>query len=423
MKIEYPIRYLSLEKAALAIFTEYCDGYTVQGMQTRKSFFLIILLLFALAMSPLTGSSPTEGEVLTRLFEQGPTSVSYTKQFSAAVPLATMEQIVAQLTSQFGAFLEVEGTDNPYSVILEQGKATTYITLDSEGKIAGMQFTEMIPTGITLADAVKVLVELDADTSVLIRKNGHILFAHQEHEPLAVGSSFKLAVLSAVDDAVKEGVLSWDDSVPLDPAWKSLPTGILQSWPDHTPVTISTLATLMISLSDNTATDALIALAGRSRVERYMPDSLPVLTTGEAFRLKDPKHIDLLKRFRNTSVTGKRTVLRQVMERELPDASIFTGDPLNVDIEWHMSTSQLADLLERLESMDLMTVNPGLATAEHWNRIAYKGGSEPGVLNLSTFLIDDKNNRFTVSVTVNDSTKALDESKIMSAYQTILNSL
>lgn len=413
----------SLGKGALSIFTACRDGYTVQGMYARTSFLLIILLLLVLAIAPLTGASPTEGEVLTRLFEHGPTAVSYTAQFSAAVPMATMEQIVAQLTSQFGAFIEVKGTGNPYSVILEQGKATTYVHLDSEGKIAGLQFTEMVPTGLTLAEAVKGILKLNADTSVLIRKNGHVLFAHQEHKPLAVGSSFKIAVLAAVDDAINEGVLSWDDGVLLEPAWKSLPTGILQTWPDHTPVTIASLATLMISLSDNTATDALIALVGRSRVERYMPDSLPLLTTGEAFRLKDPKHSDLLARFRNTSVTGKRTVLREVMKRALPDASIFTGDPLAVDIEWHMSTTQLADLLERVASIQLMTVNPGLATAEQWERVAYKGGSEPGVLNLSTFLIDREGNRFTVSVTVNDSEHALDERKIMEMYQTILTVL
>src|SRR5690606_39753601 len=43
----------------------------------------------------------------------------------------------------------------------------------------------------------------------------------------------------------------------------SLPTGILQEWPVGTPMTIQSLATLMISISDNTATDVLLRVAGR----------------------------------------------------------------------------------------------------------------------------------------------------------------
>ena len=43
----------------------------------------------------------------------------------------------------------------------------------------------------------------------------------------------------------------------------SLPSGITQSWPAGSPVTLQTLATLMISISDNTATDTLVTLERR----------------------------------------------------------------------------------------------------------------------------------------------------------------
>ena len=39
-----------------------------------------------------------------------------------------------------------------------------------------------------------------------------------------------------------------------------------QDWPKGAPVTLHTLATLMISISDNTATDQLIAIVGRDAI-------------------------------------------------------------------------------------------------------------------------------------------------------------
>ncbi|MFL9455456.1 serine hydrolase [Tolypothrix bouteillei VB521301_2] len=50
-------------------------------------------------------------------------------------------------------------------------------------------------------------------------------------------------------------VLAWKDVVQLQPSEKSLPSGMLHTWPDGSYLTVQTLASLMISLSDNTATD------------------------------------------------------------------------------------------------------------------------------------------------------------------------
>ena len=365
----------------------------------------------------------SESEVLARLFTDGPAHVEYTRQFESAVPQSTMEQIIAQITGQLGTFVEVEGNSNPYRVMFEGGTATTYISLEGKGHIAGLQFTEIISSLGTLTDAVQRIVKLNADTSVLIRKNGVNLVAHHADTPLAVGSAFKLGVLAAVDDAIQAGKLQWDQSVSLDPSWKSLPSGILQDWPSGTHVTIETLATLMISLSDNTATDALISVVGRENVETYLPHSIPTLTTGELFRLKNPVNNDLLLRYRLSSTSDKRNILQELKTRELPQPNLFADDPVAIDVEWFMSTTELADLIEVLEYLDLMTTNPGLAIREHWQRVAYKGGSEPGVLNFTTFLIDEENNRYTVSITANNSKTPLPEKEIMDIYQSILNYL
>ena len=90
--------------------------------------------------------------------------------------------------------------------------------------------------------------------------------------------------------------------MPLDSALRSLPSGVLQSWPAGTPMTVESLAILMISQSDNTAADRLLHLLGRERVESrtrvagntHVARNTPFLTTREMFALKTPADSDAL---------------------------------------------------------------------------------------------------------------------------------
>jgi len=388
----------------------------------RKRLAVFVLLLVLLE-AVVVATAMNEPSVLARLFSDELVSLKYTQQFEAAVPPSSIQQLIGQLTEQLGDFKRVDGAKNPYTIVLEHGIITAFISLDGQGRVAGLQFTEIIDSRGSLADAVKEITSLDGESSVLIRKNGEILIDIQVDSPLAVGSSFKLGILAALQDAVADGLVRWDQSVPLRSSLKSLPSGILQDWPEGTQITIETLAALMISQSDNTATDMLLSLVGRPSVENYLPHSIPVLSTGDMFRLKNPENEDILRQYRKASTAQKRTLLRVLQYRNLPEASLFSGNPVAIDLEWFMTTSELADLVERLQPLDLMTINAGVATKEKWQRVAYKGGSEPGVLNLTTFLIDENGNQYTVVVTVNNAEKALDEAKIIATYQSILNYL
>ena len=390
---------------------------------TRRALIIITLILFGVTAMPSFSQVTDGADALTRLFEEGPGALSSTSQFEAAVAQAQLEQILGQITGQLGAFTTVEGTRSPYTVVFEEGTATTHISLDGEGRVAGLQFTELIPTAGTLEQAIERVEQLQGERSLLIRRDGEVIQARRENEPMAVGSSFKLAVLAAVDHSVDGGSLSWGRAVELEESWKSLPSGILQDWPEGTSITIETLATLMISISDNTATDALISIVGREAVERHAPDSVPFLTTAEAFRLKNPANDHLLSEYRAGSTDERRAVLERLSGRPLPDASLFAGGPVAPDVEWFMSTTEVADLIERLEYLDLLTVNPGLARRSAWDRVAYKGGSEPGIMNLTTALTAADGTRYTVSLTVNREDAALDEPAIFAAYQAILQAL
>jgi len=91
----------------------------------------------------------------------------------------------------------------------------------------------------------------------------------------------------------------------------------LQNWPLGTPMTLQALATMMISISDNTATDTLISVVGRQEIEQMMrrtghsniAKATPLLTTLEAFALKMPGNDRLRNQFENASERAQAALL------------------------------------------------------------------------------------------------------------------
>jgi hypothetical protein len=52
-------------------------------------------------------------------------------------------------------------------------------------------------------------------------------------------------------------------------------------------------------------------------------------------------------------------------------------------IEWPITTRELCGLIYELRESPYLSINPGLASKNTWSLAAFKGGSEPGVLNLT----------------------------------------
>jgi len=78
--------------------------------------------------------------------------------------------------------------------------------------------------------------------------------------------------------------------------------------------------------------------------------------------------------------------------------------------------------MSRVASLPLMGINPGIADPGQWAHVAYKGGSEPGVLNLTTQVVGKSGKTYCVSATWND-TKPLDEKRFELLYGLLLNGL
>lgn len=336
--------------------------------------------------------------------------------FLAAVPPAQLSAVVAQTTGQFGALVGVETVrpTGPASAILamrfERAIVSGPITLDAAGKISQLLLNDIAAVDDSPAKILGDLQALPGVTNAWFGplEGGEPLLAHNADTALALGSTFKLYVLSGLSHAIARGERRWDDVVRIDA--RSFPSGLTQDWPDDAPATIQTLATLMIQISDNTATDRLIRLLGREAVEselalsnRNSARSIPLLTTRDLFVLKSDH--ELRESYLAAGYTARRDILGTLGGREVGLQAVsaaLSGSPVAIDtLEWFASPEDLRALMRRLTGPEhetaraIMAASPSLSAAarESWSYAGFKGGSEPGVLNV-TWLLRDREQRW-----------------------------
>jgi hypothetical protein len=213
----------------------------------------------------------------------------------------------------------------------------------------------------------------------------------------------------------------------------------LQNWPKGAPLTLHTLASLMMSISDNTATDQLIAVLGKDRILNLMKDSGhadpgandPFLTTKQLFLLKasDAKTIADWRSGDPAKQVAIALAQAAAQEPSLDHLNAaFAGGPKAIDIEWFASPADLAKLFAHMRRtadpkvFDIMAINPSATPAikQNWRYIGFKGGSEPGVLNLTWLLTDKQGRDWVLTLGWNNPAAVLDESKLEGIAQRIL---
>ncbi len=372
--------------------------------------------------SPAPTVAITPQGALERLFTASNINEDwFTPEFLQHVPSQQLTAIIGQLKAQLGAYRGVKPQGDKFRISFANGEDTAQISL-REGRIAALFFQAPEQTVANLDAALAEFKQLPGRASVEVLADGRERASLQPVLPLAVGSAFKLAIAAALQTRVDEKRLRWDHVLAMQPSLQSLRTGILQTWPDDAQLTVYSLAALMISQSDNTAADTLAYYLGRPAVEAFAPKNHPMLRTREAFVLKDPQNADLLERWRHGTEAQRLQILEDADKRALPSEAIFNNGPLALDVEWFFSASELCGLMQRVAHLSFMSINPGVADPAEWKKVAYKGGSEPGVLNFTTSLTSMSGRRYCVAATWNDS-KALDETKFASLYKSLLSTL
>ncbi|WP_375397263.1 serine hydrolase [uncultured Sphingomonas sp.] len=336
----------------------------------------------------------------------------FAPSFHAALPKDKWDAVTAQVVAQLGKPLAIDAIQSAsaFSALLrvrfERGIGMIQIAIDP---LPPHRVTGLLFTGSELAG--DSFDKLSADFRALPGTSGFGVYALggvvprlvaglSPDTPAPLGSAFKLWVLGELSREIGVGKRHWVDVVPVGTA--SLPSGILQAWPAGTPLTVQALATLMISISDNTATDTLVALEGaaldRFVAARGAPGLAPVLTTRQMFAIKSPANADLAARWKGATPAARRALLGSEAGRLAAtpvDAALFTGKPVAIDdLEWFASPAQAAAMLDWLRTdggetaRAILAVNPGIdaSTRAKFTYLGFKGGSEPGVITLN-FLV------------------------------------
>jgi beta-lactamase class A len=347
----------------------------------------------------------------------------FTSNFLAQIPISQIEQIISSIKTELGTYQKVEAKESEYLITFSKGKVSSKIGLDSDGKIGYLVFVPAA-TNISLEDAISGFKKLPGQVAFLVTENNSEIAALNAEKPLAVASAFKLAVLDVLQTQIAAKKHSWDEVVSLKSAWKSLPSGMLQDWPNGSLITMQTLASLMISISDNTATDTLINILGRENIESISPRNTPFITTRENFILKSNNNTSILQRYIGGKTSERRDILKEIDNYPLPELTDFLSTKANPQVEWFFTTKELCNLMEKVASLPLMSINPGMGITDpkDWEKVAFKGGSEPGVYQLTTQLKSKTGKTYCVSATWNDN-QNLDEAKFVELYKGVITGL
>jgi hypothetical protein len=383
--------------------------------------------------------------VITTLNEgRAPTSAAITQRFSAEFLLqlapadlaTTLVQLsnelrpvsVAQRTVQgLQAVIRLDSADGPWNLEMVVSAATPR-------KISQLVFRPAAVHAETYAEVIRALQPLAASTQLLV---AHVsadgrcspIVEHEPNERLAIGSAFKLWVLLALSQKLEDDpTVSWTTKLPIRDALKSLPSGVLQNEPAGTQLSLDEYARKMIEISDNTAADHLIDYLGRPAVEAAQTTTrhsnpaanIPWLMTRDMFVLKLALSASELDAYRTASVPEKRALLDGYRDIPLDAARAAEWtEPRALDLEWFATPLDLCNALGSLgaradftpssQLLEILGLNPGMMLdASQWSYIGYKGGSEPGVLNMSWLLQRADGAWFSVILTLNVSTNVVD---------------
>lgn len=397
---------------------------------------LALALLAAPAVAqPVASSAIREraDELVPIINGQGEVPHSFAASFLADIPEAALRALGSQLVEQLGAAKAIADIDPAgasaatFRILFERGAAKADMVIAPSGgrQIIGLRITA------TQSDAVSRLKTLDDVAKEIAELPGRAGFAAADLEdefprlvasldpdrPLGIGSTFKLIVLAELVRSVNAGERGWTDLIPIDGS--ELPSGVFRDLPKGSRIPLRGLAERMIEASDNSATDILIRVLGRERIEamqarlgvRARAFNEPFLTTLEAFKLKGVGDGVLGRRYLGLDAAGRRALLAGDVAKAPASAvgALFAdGRPVMVDrIEWFASPADMARIMGWLkdqqgtpagaEALRIMALNPGPASdlSDRLAYVGYKGGSEPGLLSM-TLLLRDRRDRWRV---------------------------
>jgi hypothetical protein len=287
--------------------------------------------------------------------------------------------------------------ENSVRVDLDGVTAAFRVFLTRDGRIGDIFAYQTAATGLAFGDIAARLRELPGRASLVVTREGKEIAAMEADRPLQVSSTMKVGVLKALLDEVKAGRLSLERNALVRPDLKALPSGTLHQFPDNAPVTLHTLASLMMRDSDNTAADTLIDAIGKEKVRALL--GLPwLMTYHHWFMLKaDP---GLYAEFRDQPEERKAGWLAALV----PKIPLDYSDSINgttPQAGWFVSTRRLCSLMDEVAASDFAKLESAYVQYPEWTAVAAKAGGDETSRNDTVALTRLDGTRYCVSVTWN----------------------
>jgi beta-lactamase class A len=378
----------------------------------------------------------------------------FAPSFLAEFPPDQVAATFAALASQLGPVKVLEKKSTPpreAEALLETAQGALQIavgmTAGTPRKIEAFVFRPAAPVPRTQAEVAAQIASAGAKSEFFVGEleQGRCIprVGAPSSERLAIGSAFKLWVLLALDEKLRhKGGATWDTPLAIRDEAKSLPSGGMRDLRAGTERPLREYAKRMIAMSDNTATDHLIEYVGRGRVEAALALTkhgapaldTPFLRTRELFALKLLASPEEVAAYERASVAGKRKLLDGLRARPLPESTEWWKAPRPLDLEWFADGLDLCNAMNELatrakqdpksELLAILGANPGVPVDRKlWDYVGFKGGSEPGVLNLTWLGRRSDGKWFVVAITVNDRAKPLPEGAVVQAATSALRIL
>ena len=368
-------------------------------------------------------------------------------KFLAAVPadkfIAISKSLVELRPVEVTAVVKSTELDLVAKIKTPKGPLLAIVNVDEPTKqVIGLLFKPDAgdaPKPKTFAEALEMTEKMAPQAQLLVASldKGACkpLHATKSKQALAIGSTTKLYVLLALADAILAGKMKWEDELAVRDDWKSLPSGVTQDDPAQTKHTLKTFAERMISISDNSATDHLLYTIGRQKVEAAVratkhsspARNVPFFSTRELFLFKLGMTDDEIKRYLALPAAKRGKYLDMALAGKAPDITKAEDwkTARRIDqFEWFANADDLCRVMGTLWQraqkeagkpvLDVLGKNRGVEidTAK-WPYAGFKGGSEPGVINLTWLLRRSDDKWFVVVLTGNAPNADVDEAKAL----------
>ncbi|MFW3113883.1 hypothetical protein MHAE_08945 [Mycobacterium haemophilum DSM 44634] len=296
------------------------------------------------------------------------------------------------------------------------------IHTDDDGWVDRFDLNTQSPSITSWHDVDAVLSKTGARYSYQVAKvdNGRCdpVQGTNTAESLPLASIFKLYVLHALADAVRNGTVSWDDQLTVTDKSRAVGSSGLEL-PPGAHVSVRTAAEKMIATSDNMATDLLIDRMGTQAIEEALvtaghhdPASMtPFPTMYELFSVGWGQP-DLRSQWKQAPQQLRAQLLQQANSTPYqPDPTRAHTPASSYGAEWYGSAEDICRIHAALQAdavgqatpvKQILSAVAGIQLdRSEWPYIGAKAGGLPGDLTFSWYAVDKTQQPWVVSFQLN----------------------